>query len=281
VTGEEKLEIRLGGAPDALAAGADAVWAAVPDQHAVVRYQIAGRRLETIDVGGRPADLVFADGSLWVAVHDEPTNEGALASNGRDAVDGVRFSFSVPAPNPYGWETGHPPEPLHDNGEFSGFRSGSHYISKFISGGQDAEAVIFWPSFPAGEQADPCPNLPSPRVGVTAADLAAAVAAAPGTELVAGPSDVTVGGQPAKHVVLIVRDDLGCDPGYFYTFETHTRGDECWGACWGGPGTGDTIRVWIVDVDGTPFVIEAETRPNAGSAVEQEIQQIVDSIRFL
>jgi hypothetical protein len=43
---------------------------------------------------------------------------------------------------------------------------------------------------------------------------------------------------------------------------------------------GDTIRVWIVDVDGTPFVIEAETRPNAGPEVEQEIQQFVESVRF-
>jgi hypothetical protein len=43
---------------------------------------------------------------------------------------------------------------------------------------------------------------------------------------------------------------------------------------------GDTIRAWIVDVNGTHFVIEAETRPNAGPEVEREIEQFVESVRF-
>jgi hypothetical protein len=41
-----------------------------------------------------------------------------------------------------------------------------------------------------------------------------------------------------------------------------------------------TIRVWIVDVDGTRLFIEAESYKGAGPEVEQAIQQIVDSIRF-
>jgi hypothetical protein len=43
---------------------------------------------------------------------------------------------------------------------------------------------------------------------------------------------------------------------------------------------GDTIRVWIVDVGGTRLFIEAETSKQAGSDLEQEIRQIVESIRF-
>jgi hypothetical protein len=43
---------------------------------------------------------------------------------------------------------------------------------------------------------------------------------------------------------------------------------------------GDTIRLWIVDVDGARVVIEAETRKSASPEVEQEIQQILDSIQF-
>jgi len=38
--------------------------------------------------------------------------------------------------------------------------------------------------------------------------------------------------------------------------------------------------VWIVDVDATRLFIGAVTTEEAGSGVEQEIQQIVDSIRF-
>jgi hypothetical protein len=49
---------------------------------------------------------------------------------------------------------------------------------------------------------------------------------------------------------------------------------------WTGTFPGDTIRVWIVDVDGTTLFIEAGTHWNAGRGVEQEIQQIVDSIQF-
>jgi hypothetical protein len=42
---------------------------------------------------------------------------------------------------------------------------------------------------------------------------------------------------------------------------------------------GSTIRTWIVDVNGTPVWIDAETFKGAGPA-GREIQQIVDSIHF-
>jgi hypothetical protein len=185
-----------------------------------------------------------------------------VSSTGRlsRVVEGVPLSFRVPAA---GWEP-----------------FGTISINKSIVGPQGAEAIIFWTSFPDGDDAhpddaDPCDNLLSPPVGPTASDLAAAVSTAPGTELVAGPSDVTVGGLPAKHVVLTVRDDVGCDPGYFYTWQ-----DMWWGALWPMTGVGDTIRVWIVDVRGTLVFIEAETNEQADSDLEREIQQIVGSIRF-
>ena len=108
----------------------------------------------------------------------------------------------------------------------------------------------------------------------SAADLAAAVATAPGTELVTGPSNVTLGGRPAKHVALTVRKNVGCDPGFFYSW----RGAKV-GASWQAPWDGDTIRVWIVDVDGTRLFIEAVTRQAAGGQ-KREAEQIVESIRF-
>jgi hypothetical protein len=170
-------------------------------------------------------------------------------------VGGVPFSFRV---RTAGWE-----------------RFGSISINKSIVGPQGAEAIIFWTSFPHGDYADPCGHVLSPPVGPSAADLAAAVSTAHGTELVTGPSDVTVDGRAAKHVVLTVRENVGCDPGFFYTWQDVERG-----AFWSMTGVGDTIRVWIVEVDGTRLFIEAETTKQAGTDLEQEIQQIVDSIRF-
>ncbi len=141
-------------------------------------------------------------------------------------------------------------------------------------GPQGAEAIIYWTGFPDGDYADPCAALALP-VRPSAADLAAVVATAPRTDLVTGPAEVSVGGQSAKHVVLTVRKDVGCDPGYFYTWN-----DIVGGALWPKTNVGDTIRVWIVDVDGTLLFIAGETNTDAGSGLEREIQRIVDSILF-
>jgi hypothetical protein len=128
---------------------------------------------------------------------------------------------------------------------------------------------------PDGDCADRCARLVSPPVGPSAADLAAAVSTVPGTRLVKGPADVTLDGRPAKHVVLTVREKVGCDPGFFYTWR-----DIDGGALWPTTSVGDTIRVWIVDVDGTRLFIAAETTEQASSGLEKEIQRIVQSIRF-
>jgi hypothetical protein len=183
--------------------------------------------------------------------------ESALSDRHSLTVEGIPFSLSLPTP---GWE-----------------RKGSLYVSKSIVGAQGAEAVIFWTSFPNGAYAYPCAHLllNSDPIGPSAAHLAAAVSTARGTELVAGPSDVTVGGRAAQHVVLTVREDAGCDPGYFFAWR-----EDFGGAMWDATEVGDTIRVWIVDLDGKRLVIEAETNKDANSALEREIQQIVESIRF-
>jgi hypothetical protein len=98
------------------------------------------------------------------------------------------------------------------------------------------------------------------------------VSTAPGTKLVKGPLDVTLGGHPAKHVVLTVRKNVGCNPGFFYTWR-----EVFGGAFWRTTDVGDTIRVWIVAVGGTRLFIAAATRENAN---EREVEQIVESIRF-
>ncbi len=123
-----------------------------------------------------------------------------------------------------------------------------------------------------GVVADPCTRTAGPS-GQTATELADAVASLPGTDLVTAPEDVTVGGRPAKHVVIKVRDDIECSPTSF----------KMWGV--GGilrfaTALGETNRVWIVDVNGSRFWFEAETYEGAGPELEQEIQDMVDSIQF-
>jgi hypothetical protein len=80
-------------------------------------------------------------------------------------------------------------------------------------------------------------------------------------------------------MVLTLLEDLGCDPGFFFTWRPRGPRGECWGACWLESSAGDTIRVWIVDVGGRRLFIEAATRDHR-KFLAQEIEKIVRSIRF-
>lgn len=170
-------------------------------------------------------------------------------------LEGVPFSFSVPTS---GW-----------------ISNGSFDIHKDTGVAPDGAGFIFWTDTPIGVFADPCAQVKSPPVGPSAADLAAAVATVPGTDLVSGPSDVTVGGYPAKQVVLTVRNDVGCNPESFYLWYAPQADLARYATA-----LGSTITVWIVDVDGTLVWIDGETYEGAGPEPGQAIQQIVDSIQF-
>lgn len=187
-------------------------------------------------------------------------------------VEDVRFSLEVPT----SWERG-PVKRLSHSGRL---RTGKLFVSRNTVGSQGAEAVLFWTSFSDGYRAEPCANLLSRPIGQTTGRLASAMVRTPGIELVDGPSKVAVGGRPATHVVLRVLLALGCDPGFFYTWQPRGPRGECWAACWLESSEGDTINVWIVDVGRTRLVIEAETSPRAGLSVEPEIRRMVKSIRF-
>jgi hypothetical protein len=176
---------------------------------------------------------------------------------------GIRFSFGVPR----SWERFRSlPTDTSPSGPIS--------LNKSIVGPQGAEAIIYWTSFPDGDYADPCACLLGPRIGPSAAALAAAVSRAPGTRLLTGPSNVTLGGRPAKHVVLAVRK-VGCDPGFFYIWQ-----DVFGGALWPTTEVGVTIRVWIVAVNGTRLFIAAATTEQANARLKREVKRIVESIRF-
>ena len=154
-------------------------------------------------------------------------------------------------------------------------RFGDVSLNNGRDGSQSAEAIIYWTAFPGGESVEPCWFSLDMVVGPSVADAADAVARAPGTEVVTAPSDVEVGGRPGKYVVVNVRDDFGCTPGYF-----HLWSEPYAGAFWRAAGVGTTIRVWVVDVDGTRLFIAGETRPGVDASFGEEIHAIVESIRF-
>ncbi len=225
--------------------------------------KLASAAAVVVIVGGVGMFLPSPSASAPAQPGSSPTAASiGLASDSHNArltvtENGIRFSFL--ARRSAGWER-------------HGARKRPMSLNKSVVGPQDAEAIIYWTSYPRGDHADRCARVLSPRPGRSAADLAAAVSKAPGTKLVQGPSDVTLGGRPAKHVVLTVRENVGCDPGFFYTWRTRWGGAE-----WLTTDVGDKIRVWIVAVGGKRLFIAAATK---AGGLEKEIQQIVESIRF-
>jgi len=240
---------------------------------AVVVIAVAGINLlpASSGVGGEPRVSPSPSPSPTAPPSPSPTARAFPApgdlSIGMHAMirGGVPFSISLPTA---GWQS-----------------EQGYFIGKDVGVGPDGASFLFWDPDPQGVYADPCAHRLRPPAGPSPADLAADVSTIPGTDVVSGPSDVTVGGRDAIQVVITVPEDAPCeaseDSGFLLWY------DEGPGSGCGGPpcprypsALGVTIRVWIVDVHGTRLFIEAESYKGAGPEVEQEIQQIVDSIQF-
>ncbi len=186
---------------------------------------------------------------------------GPLAAGTHRAVlEGVPLTFSVPD---QGWEA------------FPG-----QFIGTVEPEQPDSLAFAFWKSSPENVYSDPCAHTAlDPPPAATAEGLAAAAAAIPGTDLVSGPSSVTVGGYPAQHVAFTIRDDLGCDPHDAYLWYDVSSGGARGGWHWASA-LGSTHQVWIIDVDGTLVWIDSETFRGAPPDVEEAVGQVIDSIQF-
>ena len=91
----------------------------------------------------------------------------------------------------------------------------------------------------------------------------------PGTHAT-GPTDVTVGGRPAKLVVLTIDPDIQCAPNQYWLFGKYSMYPDT---------LESVIRTWIIDVDGQLYEIDSNQATSSPS-LGQEIQQIVDSITF-
>jgi hypothetical protein len=115
---------------------------------------------------------------------------------------------------------------------------------------------------------DPC-AAESKAVKGSTAEMANALTTIPGTDAV-GPADITVGGRPAKLVTLTIHDDVACELSSFWLFGNVSLY----------PNTLESvINIRVLEVDGEPFIVYTDqSHPNP--ALEQEIQQIVDSITF-
>jgi hypothetical protein len=141
--------------------------------------------------------------------------------------------------------------------------------------------MFFWTDTdPAGVFADPCAGEASPPAGPTAADLAAAIAGLPGTELLSGPSDVVIDGRAAQVVEILVPADIPCSPETFLLW--YSQGCETEAECARWASWEDSIiRVWIIELDdGARGVIEAERFAADDPAIDQEFEDIVNSIDF-
>lgn len=155
----------------------------------------------------------------------------------------------------------------------TGWRSNGDFYMDTLEN-PDSPNFFFWGVTPDGVYADPCNQVQGEAVGPSAAALADAVALLPGIELVSGPTDVVVGGNPGKQVVVKVPEDIGCPAGSFHLWYDAETGGR-WASF-----LNATIRVWIIEVEGATLWIDAETDEDAGPEVDQEIQEIIDSIVF-
>ena len=213
--------------------------------------------------GGRPTPSPAPTPSPTPGVSTRPSPTppvvppaGAL-SPGRHGfrLEGVSFTLDIPQ----GWES---------NGEFG--------IDKEVGIVPTGAGFIMWEDDPDGVFSDPCNEVRAPAVGPSAADLAAAIAAVPGTELASGPTAVTLGGQPGQQVAITIPDNIPCPANDFHLWYDETIAGNARYAT----ATGETIRVWIIEVDGVRVQLDGETFKGAGPEVGRELQSIVESIKF-
>jgi hypothetical protein len=186
--------------------------------------------------------------------------------------EGYAFGFNIAMP---GWQSGGT-----DAEGYGGL------ITKGAVPSVDGAVIRF--SSPDSVYTDPCAHTQGPALGHSAEELAAAMAGIPGVD-VNGPYDTEIGSSReyptiAKHVDLWIGSAPACGPGEdgFYLW-FNERAGPLTGPRWV-TSIDSTIGVWVFHPQsryGLPrVVIDAETFRGGSPELQQEIQQIVDSITY-
>jgi hypothetical protein len=170
-------------------------------------------------------------------------------------VDGVRFAFDI---DHRGWE-----------------RYGNVHLSRSQFGPQGAEGIVYWTAYPNGQDVVACGAWQNNPPTSELATLMERIASAPGLQVLEAPSDTSLGGVAAMHISVRVTEDLGCDPGYLFSWKPKTGG-----ALWEQTAIGDTLEVWAMKTQGRIFFVVAQTNANATDTLMTEMKRIVGSIGF-
>jgi hypothetical protein len=120
--------------------------------------------------------------------------------------------------------------------------------------------------------------------GPTVDDLAAAIVDIPLRDAIQ-PSDVTLGGYSGKYLEWSVPADIDfsdCDmDGGEHFFESWIGDPTGWDGDRYHQGPGQVDRLWILDIDGVRFVIDAFSMPSATDPERAELVKVVESIGFV
>jgi hypothetical protein len=130
-----------------------------------------------------------------------------------------------------------------------------------------------------------------PPVGPTADDLATALADLAPFRVTSPPTDITIYGYRGKHLELTVPDlpmkgrgddrrFAGCVDGNLKSWVDPLSESEEEDAFYGYSGPGHTEEFWILDVDGSRLVIEANWSPGSPPEDMAAMRAILDSIRI-
>ncbi len=130
-----------------------------------------------------------------------------------------------------------------------------------------------------------------PSVGPSVDDLAAALADLPPFRVASPPKDVTIYGYRGKHLELTVPDlpvkgegddrrFAGCAEGTLKSWVAAVDAAEGGDAFYGYSEPGHAEEFWILDIEGTRLMIEANWSPNSPRKDVAEMRAILDSMRI-
>ena len=122
---------------------------------------------------------------------------------------------------------------------------------------------------------DPCSHTSqrSPKIGSTVAAAATALGQIPHTTATQ-PVQTTIAGQAATYLELTLPASLPCAPNDFYLWQDSLNGD------WWAQGLDETLRIWILEVQGQRVVMASRSWPGTSEVAKAERQRMLDSIVF-